>query len=440
MGINDPARELHVARTAVKTGGRPAAPALLTEGNHLGTLAAARDLGRHGVEVTLADDTRSTIAAHSRYVRRELCSPGVARPHAWVDWMLAFGAREPGHVLFATSDDVCWLLDWHRDEFARCFQLYQPPAGCLYELLNKRRLYEHCRAIGIDQPAQWTAAEALGAPQRLRYPVLLKPRTRAGLRASPKGVICEHAASLATALARAARRFSHVPEMTRYDPGVAQVMVQAFHAESEQHVYSLAGFYAPERDVFLVRASEKVLQHPLRVGVGLCFESRPVHWGLALQLRRLFDRVGYRGPFEVEYVRLPGPVERHLLIDVNPRFYGQMGFEIARGLPIPRLCHGAATGDWAAVAAIASASGTATGEPARFRDAWLLRLYATTHLVGGNIGLAQWHSWLRWAQPAHAADPVLAQDDRAPAARQRWLVGESLVRHPRSTVRKFFVR
>jgi D-aspartate ligase len=435
---------MNVIHTRPAARHRTLAPALLSTGNYLGTLAAARDLGRQHVEVVLAESSRGSICGQSWYVTRELRSPPPSDPRAWVDWMLAFGEHEPGHVLFATSDDVCWLLDWHRDEFARRFQLYQPAQESMYELLNKRRLYQHCRALGIDQPVQWTAAEALANPAQLTYPVLLKPRTQAGIRVNPKGLVCDRAEALAGALARAAASFSYGAPMLRYDPEVSEVMVQAFHDEAEQHVYSLAGFYAPERDVFLLRGSEKVLQHPLRVGVGLCFESRPVDMRLAAQLRELFDRVGYCGPFEVEYIRLGSGAgsgaARHLLIDVNARFYGQMGFEIARGLPIPRLCHAAATGDWKTVQALAAQSELVAHEPTKFRDAWMLRLYATTHMVSGNIGVRVWQSWLHWSQSGDAGDPVAAQDDRAPASRLRWQVGQNLVRHPRSTVRRFFVR
>lgn len=420
---------------------RGSAPALLTDGNFLGTLAAARDLGRHRIEVTLAEAARRTITARSRYVAREVRSPPLAAPQDWVEWMLAFGGREPGHVLFATSDDVCWLVGWHRDEFARRFRLYQPPGAVSYELLNKRRLYEHCRTLGIDQPEQWTVAEALAEPGRLAYPVLLKPRTQAGIRANPKGLVCEGPQALQRMLARAARAFGYQPAMLQYDAHVCELIVQAFHDGPQQHVYSLAGFYAPEHDLYLVRASAKVVQHPMRVGVGLCFESRPVDPSLARQVRALFDRIGYFGPFEVEFIRLPPPADRSLLIDVNPRFYGQMGFEIARGLPIARLCHAAATGDRDTVAALAAQAAQAADRPRRFRDAWLLRLYATTHLLSGNVSPAQWRAWMRWSQDRDdAQDAVLAQDDEGPARRQRWLLADNLVRHPRSTLRRFFIR
>lgn len=417
----------------------PLAPALLTSGSYLGSLAAARDLGRHGIEVSLADTERNTLTACSCYVRRSMESPPTSSAQAWVDWMMDFGAREPGHVMVATSDDICLLLDMHRSQLAPYFLQYETAQGAFRELLDKRRLHEHCRVLGIDQPAQWHPAEV--DEGRIRYPVLVKPRSQAGLRASPKGIICENEEALRSALRAAGRTFVYEPHALRHDPEVATPMVQAFHTESEQGVYSLAGFYAPERDCLLLRASHKVLQHPLRVGLGLCFEGREVRQELADDLVRLFDRVGYRGPFEVEFIHLPEDGDRFLLIDVNPRFYGQMGFEISRGLPVARLSHAAACGDWGRFDALASGSRQPEGpQPQQFCDAWMLRLYATTHLMGGNLGLSQWKSWMQWSRASDGADFVEDQDDPSPARQRRRDVVVGAVARPRSTFRRFFVR
>ena len=125
---------------------------LLTMGSFLGTLAAARDLGRHGIPVVLADAAADTITAHSRFVTRNLRCPAIGETGAWVAWMMEFGQREPGHVLYPTTDNVCWLLDRHADALGRYFYLYRPRSGAMYELLNKRKLHAHCLALGIDQP------------------------------------------------------------------------------------------------------------------------------------------------------------------------------------------------------------------------------------------------------------------------------------------------
>lgn len=410
---------------------------VLTNGNFLGTLAAARDLGRHKIPVVLADAEAGTVTAHSRFVTRDLRSPPMAEPEAWVSWMLAFGRSHPGHVLYPTTDNACWMIEKYRDALSQYFYLYAPPPGATYELLNKRKLHVHCSALGIDQPALWTAGEALSGASQLRYPVLAKPQAQTGMRVHVKGVVALDESQLREELRQFASRYGYRPEMLAHDPGLGELMVQAFHQEAAQHIYSLSGFYAPEHDICLMRAAQKVLQWPLRVGVGLCFESRPVLPPLAGQVRQLMDRLDYRGAFEVEFIHLPQQ-DRYLLIDFNPRFYGQMGFEIARGLPVARLCYLAAIGDVDGLRQLAGAARQWDDQAQwRFRDRWKLRLFVSTQWLAGNLTREQRRRWLQWADGERCADPLLAPDDPAPASASRRQIGRSLLRHPRWTLRMF---
>jgi hypothetical protein len=51
----------------------------------------------------------------------------------------------------------------------------------------------------------------------------------------------------------------------------------------------------------------------------------------------------------LEFIRAGG---KQLLIDFNPRFYSQMGFDIARGSPLPLLVYEAACGHEAQLAEV----------------------------------------------------------------------------------------
>ena len=51
-------------------------------------------------------------------------------------------------------------------------------------------------------------------------------------------------------------------------------------------------------------------------------------------VRRICEATGYHGAFEVEFIP---SADGDLLMDFNPRYYGQMQLEISRGLPIPEL-------------------------------------------------------------------------------------------------------
>jgi D-aspartate ligase len=125
--------------------------ALLADATWYGTLAAARNLGAHGVSVTLASDSWVAPARWSRYVAQTVSCPSSKDAGRFLAWLMHFGAAQPGHVLYPTSDEVAWLVAAHSELLARWFLLYTPPIESLVRLLDKAQLIEEARAVGLDQ-------------------------------------------------------------------------------------------------------------------------------------------------------------------------------------------------------------------------------------------------------------------------------------------------
>src|SRR5881394_1421996 len=130
-------------------------PILLPMASYHGTLAAVRCFGAAGLHVTLAESSRLVPAVWSRFAARRVSSPGPEAPADFIGWLLEFGAREPGHVLYPTSDDVAWLYAVHREELAKHFVLSVPDARTIYSLLNKTRLRTAAEAVGLSMPRTW---------------------------------------------------------------------------------------------------------------------------------------------------------------------------------------------------------------------------------------------------------------------------------------------
>src|SRR5438132_1400690 len=124
-------------------------PALLSDATWYGTLAAARDLGSRGVPITLASDAFFAPARWSRFAKRTVSCPPTRDTDLYFEWLRAFGKRRPGHVLYPTSDDAAWLVASHRESLASDFRLFAPPIDGLARLLDKVRLAQEARAVGV---------------------------------------------------------------------------------------------------------------------------------------------------------------------------------------------------------------------------------------------------------------------------------------------------
>lgn len=323
---------------------------VLTTASAFGTLAAARCLGDHGVPVVVLDASRFAPAMWSRHVARSEAFPPGRPIDRFVDALVAYGTAHPGNVLYATSDDLAWTFAERADALRPHYRLYTPPFSCIAGILDKRALYDKAGEIGVSTPRTWFPSSDRDLEEvnkSARFPLIVKPRTQVSFTSTRKGICVSSAGELRTGYSDFARDDVHEPSFSAKHRDTAGVLVQELHAE--RPIYSVSGFCDPARNLFVARSSHKLLQWPRQAGVGIAFEDAPLDDGVVRGVRRLCEAIGYFGVFEVEFAVAPdGP----MLIDFNPRFFGQMGFDVARGLPSAYLVYLAATGAFAELAQV----------------------------------------------------------------------------------------
>ncbi|HQR29029.1 MAG TPA: carbamoyl-phosphate synthase [Anaeromyxobacteraceae bacterium] len=420
--------------------GHSRAPVLLTMADYYGTLAAVRSLGRAGIGVSVAESRLLVPARWSRHVRQvHACPDPEAAPSAFAAWLVDLGRRSPGQVLLPTSDGIAWILAVHREALAPHFVVDSPPPETVYALLNKWRLQELCRSVGLETP--WTAlpaddAELEALAREIRYPVMVKPQTQVGLWPHQKGRVVEDGRTLVALYGDLQRATRVQPELLALDPLAARPLLQAFSTSAADGIYTVSGFSDARHDVFLAQASRKILQRPRRLGVGLCFEEADLDPSVAGGIERLCRKLGYRGVFEVEFVQEGG---RHLLIDFNPRFFGEMAFDVDRGLDLPMLAYLAAVGDRSGLEAVlpeARRAVASRGDRVFCSGVQMSTQFLVQLLAGGGRPdeRAHWRGWLR-AHRGRVTHPSLDRSDPVP-----WLVDAArevtaMLAHPRAAWR-----
>ena len=415
---------------------RIANPALLTNADFYGTLAAARSLGRYGIPVTVAHDNRLGIASWSRFVARSCSCPPTSDSRAFLKWLLEFGSSAPGHVLYPTSDDAAFIYAAHREELSQHFHLYQPPIEAIYALLNKRTLYAEARAVGLQVPRTWfpqTDADFAQLAQQPGPGLVIKPVTQILFTHHRKGEVVTEPGRL-KARYEAFADEPYAPELVERDPQVARPMVQEFHPGAGSAIYSLSGFIT-HRGQWAMRAATKVLQLPRRLGVGICFENAPIEPALAEGIVSLCQRIGYFGVFEAEFIR---EGDGRLLIDFNPRFFGQLGFDVARGLPLVALAYESARQNTERVARLLEAAGewsAANAPPPVFCHQMALNLVLSSQQASRAMPSEEARGWRSWVRDHQTVDAVFDDDDRVPAAVDFFSRISAYARHPRSFVR-----
>src|SRR5262249_34660463 len=151
---------------------------VLCNAGYYGTLAAIRSLGRSGVPVVTVDPSILAPARYSRYSNLHLNSPPFEMTNYWVDWLLRLGRSGPRKPTYAPRGAVAFALALHLDKLISVFDLYQPAIDAIISILEKGRLHQHARAVGIATPSTCLPESAKAALRMIRDAggtILIKP-------------------------------------------------------------------------------------------------------------------------------------------------------------------------------------------------------------------------------------------------------------------------
>jgi D-aspartate ligase len=412
-------------------------PVLLADADYYGTLAATRSLGARSVPVYVASNRILAASRWSRYVTRALAAPPVADTERFVEWLGELGAREPGIVLYPTSDDVAYLYSLYEADLSRTFRMYQPGVDAALRVLDKKKLYAAARAAGLLTPQTWFP-EGEGDVARIardaRFPLLIKPRTQVLSRTHSKGVVVSEPADLVTKYRHFVRRSNYGRALLDRVPDAASAMIQVYLPGAASRIYMLTAFVDRSGAIFAARAALKILQSPRSLGVGLCFEGAPLALDLLPRVQKLAGHTGYFGAFSLEFVESQG---QYLLIDFNPRFYNQLALDVARGFPLPEIVYAAATGADDEVARLLKTEQPGNERDLVFCNAFGMDLMLAAQRAAGLISRADRQQWRQWRDEHRGltVDATATSDDVLPALVDAAAQVYSYVRHPRAFVR-----
>ena len=390
---------------------------LLGSASSGGTIASVRHLAKNGIEVRVISSRRLCAAAWSRWATRSYPAPSESENQRFLERLLAIGARDPGQILLATSDETAWLYTVNAAKLQQYFRVYQPSIAVMRRILDKKHLANAAVSARLDVLPTWDPRNiddvATLAPT-LPYPILIKPRTHVHRLLSDKGVVVHSTRELFAQYQRVVARERARAACHPLLSNAGLPILQQFVGVGRQGVHSITGFIDRGGDLFVTRHSTKVFQRTQPVGVGVCFEALPADPVLSNLVRRLCRELGYFGIFEVEFVWFDG---RWAVIDFNPRLFNQIGMDICRGMSLPLLACLDAAGETAALRdAVDKAKAQDENAKVVFYDRFALRAILFGGTMTSRISLenrAYWRAWTK-QNAAHAVDVSADHNDPMP--------------------------
>ncbi len=296
---------------------------LLTDGQQRKTLVAVRSLGRRGVTVWAAEETRWAPALFSKYCTHALVSPSAEQdPAAYLAWLLATWDRFRYDVLCPMDDASLAVVLEHRDQLEPRCRMVLPPLLSYRLAADKGLAVEQARAAGLDCP-KTVQPQSMGELHeiagKLRYPVLIRPRHSSGSRGI---VMVRESAYLGREYHKVHQEYpwpilqEYIPQGDKYDVCLlynARTELRAAFAQREVR------FFPSERGPSTVQVSVK---HP----------------HLVQEADRLMQRLRWQGIAEVEFMVDPRSGQP-VFMEINPRFWGSLACAVFAGIDFPYLLY-----------------------------------------------------------------------------------------------------
>jgi D-aspartate ligase len=377
---------------------------------------------------------------YSRYSSQHLTCPAFEESSAWAEWLMRKARIGPRRAIYATSDAVSFALARYRDELSTDFELYQPGLDTVMSILDKELLMQNAQAVGIETPPTWfpqSSAEAAKIARDAGERVIIKPRSQLAQRTKTKGSIVESRGHYVRSIFDSYMKDQSTnSEFAQQYPVTMAPFIQQYYPQAAEDVYSLSGFREKIGGGVIMRGARKILQQPRAIGIGLCFEPALVDPLLADRTKRLCERIGYYGVFELEFILAEG---KAMLIDFNGRLYHQMAFDIARGMELPALAYAAATRNQAEVNRLmAHGNSGKHDEVAGFCNHFVLATMVRTQRILRTMSRKDATRWLNWSRGSHGRmiDAIRDPHDALPAFVDVAQFLLHSLRHPRSFLRQ----
>ncbi|MFC2066159.1 ATP-grasp domain-containing protein [Chloroflexota bacterium] len=301
---------------------------LVTDAQIRNSLAIIRSLGKRGLEVTGAEETRFATSFFSRYCRRRIIYPSpYKRPEEFANYLLDVIRRDKYEVIFPVTDATVMPVARNKEKFSKYTLVPIPDYEVLMKAMDKAQTIEIAQQNGIAAPETLridSSEEVEAIKDKLRFPVVIKPRIGFGARGL---TLCRSPEELISAYPEVVATYGNCLVQEYIPPG-----------GEELGVYVLLNRNSELR---AVTVQKRLRSYPVSGGPSTLREtvSRPELIEVAL---RLLKALQWSGAAMVEFKTDPRDNQPKLM-EVNPRWWGSLQLSILAGVDFPYLLYKLAT-------------------------------------------------------------------------------------------------
>ncbi len=293
---------------------------LVLDGHSRAALETLQSLGRAGVQVDLAAESKDCLAMHSRYAARTLQQPPqdrIADFHRWL--RMQDQQRNYALIVPATEASLLGLRQLDENDTLRRKALI-PGNDALDIALDKEKTWQLARDLGVPVPAGTLFSSTAEIGRAEQFPVVLKPT-------HSKVMLGGELRTLAVAVVKnEAERQEHL----RCRLPVTPVQQQQYVSGRGVGVELL---FNRGKKVWHF-AHERVHEYPFSGGASSYRRSIVPPANMLQDAERLLTTLKWHGVAMVEFKM--DAKGQYWLMEINPRLWGSLALSIDAGVDFPK--------------------------------------------------------------------------------------------------------
>jgi predicted ATP-grasp superfamily ATP-dependent carboligase len=338
---------------------------LVLDGNARSALATTRSLGRRGVAVVVAGETKRTLSGASKYCSETFTYPSpTVNLRAFLSTVKAECSQRGIRVIFPMTEISMAAVLKHGEEFKN-FQVPFVDFSTFDALTDKWNLMRLAERLNVTIPRTHYIKDARSLQRVypfLKFPIVLKPyRSKIWTNGRCTAASVQYAESVRELQKRVAQY-----EYFRSSPFLLQQYISG-------QAHGIFALYDQGKLVASF-AHRRLRENPPSGGVSVLCESVEKNSEAWRMAKTLLDYMAWHGVAMAEFKVTPDG--RPYLMEVNGRFWGSLQLAIDAGVDFPWLLYQLATGR-----AVDQVEGYTTG----VRSRWLLGdLVRLCKVLAGN--------------------------------------------------------
>lgn len=297
---------------------------LVTDAQMRSSLAVIRSLGKKGLKVTAAEETRFTTGFFSKYCDDKLVYPNPKKEEEkFMETILGCVKNGDYDVLFPVADNCLKAIIKNREQLEKYIKIALPANETFMKGYDKGNTLKIAGENGIPFPETYFNLEELYENQeKLNYPLVVKPRISSGSRGLK---ICYSFGGVISTYKKLRENFG-------------DLLVQEYIPyKGEIGVYSLFNFDSEPR---AVTVQQRIRSYPVSGGPSTLRKTVKNETSKeAIEIGfKLLKAMNWSGVGMVEF-RIDGRDGSLKLMEVNPRFWGSLQLSILAGVDFPYVLY-----------------------------------------------------------------------------------------------------